>query len=151
MFDVVIIGAGLSGLQAAYSAQQAGLSVVVVEARDRVGGKTWSVPLASGRGVADLGAAWINENTQSRMAKYVKKFKLPTVAQRLKGTAVMQLADSSRVEFPFGIIPEVSKISPTSLMYSYIPYFRAHSRLFSFRLRRRRTSRRFATTSKLLL
>ncbi|EXF72964.1 amine oxidase B [Colletotrichum fioriniae PJ7] len=108
MFDVVIVGAGLSGLQAAYSAQQAGLSVAVVEARDRVGGKTWSVPLASGRGVADLGAAWINENTQSRMAKYVKKFKLSTVAQRLKGTAVMQLADSSRVEFPFGIIPESS-------------------------------------------
>ncbi|KAK0371325.1 amine oxidase B [Colletotrichum limetticola] len=108
MFDVVIVGAGLSGLQAAYSAQQAGLSVAVVEARDRVGGKTWSVPLASGRGVADLGAAWINENTQSRMAEYVKKFRLPTVSQRLKGTAVMQLADSSRVEFPFGIIPEFS-------------------------------------------
>jgi len=67
MFDVVVIGAGFSGLQAAYSAQQAGLSVVVVEARDRVGGKTWSVPLASGRGYADLGAAYISDMLQPRI------------------------------------------------------------------------------------
>ncbi|GJC81495.1 amine oxidase [flavin-containing] [Colletotrichum liriopes] len=108
MFDVVVIGAGLSGLQAAYSAQQAGLSVAVIEARDRVGGKTWSVPLASGRGFADLGAAWINENAQERIARYVRKFNLLTVTQRLEGTAVMQIDDDSTIEFPFGITPQFS-------------------------------------------
>ena len=51
MFDVVVIGAGLSGLQAAYSAQKAGLSVVVVEARDRVGaGFFYVLRLRSGTG-----------------------------------------------------------------------------------------------------
>lgn len=108
MFDVVVVGAGLSGLQAAYSAQQAGLSVAVVEARNRVGGKTWSVPLASGRGYADLGAAWVNENTQPRITKYIRKFNLPMVAQRLVGKAVMQVSENERIEFPFGITPEVS-------------------------------------------
>lgn len=107
MFDVVVVGAGLSGLQAAYSAQQAGLSVVVVEARDRVGGKTWSVPLASGRGCADLGAAWINDITQRRIATYARQFNLDTVKQRLGGTAVMQVSKEERIEFPFGITPEV--------------------------------------------
>src|SRR5689334_12809545 len=107
MFDVVVVGAGLSGLQAAYSAQQAGLSVAIVEARDRVGGKTWSVPLASGRGFADLGAAWVNNNTQKRIARYMKQFNLTTVEQRLTGTAVMQLSDKERLEFPFGITPDV--------------------------------------------
>ncbi|KAF9878275.1 flavin-containing amine [Colletotrichum karsti] len=106
MFDVVVVGAGLSGLQAAYSAQQAGLSVVVVEARDRVGGKTWSVPLASGRGYADLGAAWVNENNQPRITKYIRRFNLPMVAQRLVGKAVMQVSKGDRIEFPFGITPE---------------------------------------------
>ncbi|KAK2758400.1 flavin-containing amine [Colletotrichum kahawae] len=109
MFDAVVVGAGLSGLQAAYSAQQAGLSVVVVEARNRVGGKTWSVPLASGRGYADLGAAWVNENTQPRITKYIRKFNLPMVAQRLVGQAVMQVSadhQNERIEFPFGITPE---------------------------------------------
>ncbi|KAJ4309923.1 hypothetical protein N0V84_011247 [Fusarium piperis] len=36
MFDVVVVGAGFSGLQAALSAQKAGLSVAIVEARDRI-------------------------------------------------------------------------------------------------------------------
>ena len=64
MLDVVVVGAGLSGLQAALSFRQAGLTVKVIEARDRVGGKTLSVPCSDGRGYADLGAAWLNNNTQ---------------------------------------------------------------------------------------
>ncbi|KAL4884850.1 hypothetical protein BJY04DRAFT_232380 [Aspergillus karnatakaensis] len=105
MFDLLIIGAGLSGLQAAQSAQQAGLSVAVIEARDRVGGKIWSVPLASGRGYADLGGAWINVTLQPRVGAYVKKFGLKTVQQRLQGKAVMQERPGERFEFPFGVTP----------------------------------------------
>lgn len=108
MFDVVVIGAGLSGLQAAYSAQKAGLSVAVVEARDRVGGKVWSVPLASKRGQADLGAAWINDTLQPKVWAYCKQFGLGVVQQRLEGDAVMQNEDGSRIVFPFGITPDVS-------------------------------------------
>lgn len=113
MFDVVVVGAGLSGLQAALSAKQAGLSVVVVEARERIGGKVWSVPVASGRGMADLGASWINVYTQKRMAAYVNKFGLDTTTQRLVGKAVMQVSSSERSEFPFGITPDVSRSSCT--------------------------------------
>ena len=108
MFDVVVVGAGLSGLQAARSAQQAGLSVAVLEARDRVGGKVWSVPLASKRGVADLGAAWINDSLQKRIWSYVQEFDLGVVKQRLDGQAVMQTEDSERIVFKYGITPEVS-------------------------------------------
>ncbi|KAG7104124.1 flavin-containing monoamine oxidase A [Verticillium longisporum] len=109
MFDLIVVGAGLSGLQAAYSAQQAGLSVAVIEARDRVGGKTWTVPLASGRGVADLGAAWINDRLQPRIWAYVQKFGLHTVRQRLEGKAIMQSSESERVVYPFGITPEFTE------------------------------------------
>ncbi|KAK0642675.1 putative flavin-containing monoamine oxidase A [Lasiodiplodia hormozganensis] len=106
MFDVVVVGAGLSGLQAAYSAQKAGLSVVVVEARDRVGGKVWSVPLASKRGCADLGAAWVNDTLQKRVWSYVEQFGLQVVKQRLDGKAVMQTERGERIVYPFGITPE---------------------------------------------
>ncbi|MCA9527644.1 MAG: FAD-dependent oxidoreductase, partial [Myxococcales bacterium] len=57
--DVVVVGAGPSGLTAAYRLRQAGLRVAVLEARDRVGGRTASAPLGDG-GHADLGASWIH-------------------------------------------------------------------------------------------
>ncbi|KAF9873999.1 flavin containing amine oxidoreductase [Colletotrichum karsti] len=106
MFDVVVIGAGMAGLQAAYSAKQAGLSIVVLEARDRVGGKVWSIPLASGKGVADLGAAWINDKLQPRVTAYVRQFGLDTTVQAIDGVAIMQVSEDQRLEFPFGIVPD---------------------------------------------
>ncbi|GAB7361490.1 hypothetical protein MBLNU230_g1546t1 [Neophaeotheca triangularis] len=105
MFDVIIVGAGLSGLQAAWSAKQAGLSTIVVEARNRVGGKVWSEPTLGGLGKADLGAAWVNTNHQPRIAAYLRQFGLETVEQRLTGTAVVQVKKGEREEFPFGITP----------------------------------------------
>ena len=59
--DVVIVGAGLAGLCAAKTLRAAGRSVTVVEARDRVGGRTLSESLGSD--TIDLGArrrkSWI--------------------------------------------------------------------------------------------
>ncbi len=63
--DVLVVGAGLSGLYAARLLQQAGLSVAVLEARDRVGGRVLSQRLADGTTV-DLGAQWIGPG-QRRM------------------------------------------------------------------------------------
>ncbi|GAD93972.1 flavin-containing amine oxidase [Paecilomyces variotii No. 5] len=117
MFDVVIIGAGFSGLQAAYTAQQAGLSVAVIEARDRVGGKVWSVPLASGRGCVELGAAWINDSLQPRIWAYAERFGLKVVKQRLEGRAVMQENPEARFEFPFGITPDFTPEEKRNLEY----------------------------------
>ena len=88
--DVVVIGAGLSGLQAALDIQQAGFSCVILEARDRVGGKTLSQPLASGKGVVDLGAAWLNEVTQPKIYALAKKYGFETVVQPFRGDGIVQ-------------------------------------------------------------
>ena len=55
---VVVVGAGLAGLVAADELQRAGAEVVVLEARDRVGGRVWSRRLGNGA-VVEMGAEFI--------------------------------------------------------------------------------------------
>jgi monoamine oxidase len=57
VYDVAVVGAGLAGLSAATAVRAAGRSVVVVEARRRVGGRNFDHPLAPGK-VAELGGEW---------------------------------------------------------------------------------------------
>lgn len=108
MLDVVVIGAGLSGLQAALGLQAEGLSILVVEARSRVGGKSWSVPLASGRGCVELGGAWINDTNQHRMFSYAQRFGLELVKQNVDGDCVMDGIGGALHRFPYGESPRVS-------------------------------------------
>src|SRR5207244_2283618 len=55
--DVCVVGAGFAGLAAARMLAQEGLTAVVLEARDRVGGRTHTEVLAGGTTI-DHGGAW---------------------------------------------------------------------------------------------
>lgn len=73
--SVIIIGAGMAGLSAAYDLQRAGWQVTVLEARGRVGGRVYSVREFSNGLVAEGGAEYIDEQ-HSRMIALANEFNL---------------------------------------------------------------------------
>jgi monoamine oxidase len=107
MYDAIIVGAGLAGLQAALTLQRAGLKYLVLEARDRVGGKTLTLTASDGTIKSDLGAAWINDTNQSRMWELAQDLGLHTYTQNTTGDVVVQDSDGSLVKFPYGDVPKV--------------------------------------------
>jgi monoamine oxidase len=70
--DVLVVGAGFSGLAAARKIAKAGKSVIVLEARDRVGGKILNKVLADGD-ITEAGGTYIGP-TQNRMFALAKEY-----------------------------------------------------------------------------
>lgn len=72
--DIVVVGAGLAGLCAARDLLTAGQQVVLVEARDRVGGRTWSAPFEAAGCVVDLGAEWVDPQCHLAMMRELERY-----------------------------------------------------------------------------
>ncbi|KIW17281.1 hypothetical protein PV08_04472 [Exophiala spinifera] len=113
MYDAIVIGAGLAGLQAALTLQREGLKCLVLEARDRVGGKTLTLKDSAGKIKSDLGAAWINDTNQSRMWELAQELGLHTYTQNTTGNVVVQDFDGSLVKFPYGEVPQYPSTQDT--------------------------------------
>lgn len=96
--DVAVVGAGLAGLAAARALLAAGRSVLVLEARERVGGRVCSVTLATG-GVVDLGAQWIGP-TQERIAGLARELDCPTFPTPLEGETSFAIGGRLRRRLP---------------------------------------------------
>ncbi|NGM71280.1 FAD-dependent oxidoreductase [Natronolimnobius sp. AArcel1] len=83
-YHVGIVGAGLAGLTAARELTDMGLEVVVLEARERVGGRTAAGSLATGDTI-DRGAEWIGAEHE-RVLGLVEEFNLKLCEQYDSGT-----------------------------------------------------------------
>ncbi len=81
--DVVIVGAGLSGLSAARHVVAAGRSAIVLEARDRVGGRTLNHSLGHGK-VVEVGGQWVGP-TQDHIVALAKDLGIRTFKTYNKG------------------------------------------------------------------
>ena len=92
--DVVVVGAGLAGLTAARELTAAGASVVVLEARDRVGGRTLNEELGDGQ-VVEVGGQWIGP-TQDRLAALAETIGVPTYPTHHAGQHLVEVGGTVR-------------------------------------------------------
>src|SRR5262245_24522508 len=83
--DVVVVGAGLAGLTAARELAGAGLDVQVLEARDRVGGRTLSQAVGDHpEDVVELGGQWVGP-TQHEVLALAEELRIETYPTHVHG------------------------------------------------------------------
>ena len=110
--EVVVVGAGLAGLSAARTLMNEGVEVLVLEARDRVGGRTHSVVEDDGR-IIEYGGQWVGP-TQDRALGLVEEFGLDTFTQHSDG-ANLQVTEGTRLEY-HGAIPTGDPVQAADLI-----------------------------------
>ena len=105
--DVCVVGAGYAGLTAARRLTQHGKSVVVLEARDRVGGRIWTQHLADGSAV-DRGGAWL---APYHDAIYALAAEVGVSTYKTYVDGAHLLVDGERTRRYTGLIPKISPLA----------------------------------------
>jgi monoamine oxidase len=104
--DVVVVGAGLAGLSAARALREAGRSVAVLEARDRVGGRTLDHGIGDGK-VVEVGGQWVGP-TQHRLLALANDLGIETFPTYNVGENLVALGE--RKQRYRGAIPRINPL-----------------------------------------
>ncbi|MFI1253621.1 flavin monoamine oxidase family protein [Streptomyces netropsis] len=104
---VIVVGAGLAGLTAATALAAEGIEVTVLEARDRVGGRTQGIEVAPGQW-ADAGAAYLGER-HTELKALITRLGLATAPTTMTGQS--RFAVSSATESVDGRFPPLNAIA----------------------------------------
>jgi monoamine oxidase len=90
--DVIVVGAGAAGLKAALDLTAQGRSVIVLEAKDRVGGRLKATTVAGRTG--DLGGQWVGAGHEFLMAE-AARYGVALYSQYDGGKTIMQMFDQA--------------------------------------------------------
>ncbi|WP_460790723.1 flavin monoamine oxidase family protein [Microbacterium lacusdiani] len=100
--DVVVVGAGPAGLTAATRLKEAGLTVAVLEARDRVGGRTWTDDIDGA--TLEIGGQWVSPD-QTALLELLDELGLETFERYREGDSVYLTKDGELRRFTGDIFP----------------------------------------------
>ncbi|AZS48279.1 MULTISPECIES: flavin monoamine oxidase family protein [Microbacterium] len=100
--DVLIIGAGAAGLTAANDLRKAGLSVAVLEARDRVGGRLWTDVIDGA--MLEIGGQWVSPD-QDALKETIEELGLETYSRYREGDSVYVGPDGKTHRFTGEMFP----------------------------------------------
>ena len=100
--DVVVVGAGAAGLTAANELRKAGLSVAVLEARDRVGGRLWTDVIDGA--MLEIGGQWVSPD-QDALIQTIAELGLETFSRYREGDSVYVGPDGQAKRFTGEMFP----------------------------------------------
>jgi monoamine oxidase len=117
MSEVVIIGAGLSGLTAAYALSKSGISTLILEGRDRFGGRIHSLD-----GPIEMGATWFGQQHVT-LIKLLEEIGITSFEQHTKGKISFdpgQKATLQYFDYPQGQAPSFRIKEGTSTLLQHL-------------------------------
>ncbi|WP_147105344.1 flavin monoamine oxidase family protein [Nesterenkonia populi] len=100
--DVVVVGAGPAGLRAARSLEAAGRTVAVLEARDRVGGRTWSKEVDGA--FLEIGGQWVSPD-QKELLGLLEELGKKTYPRHRKGEDIYIAPDGTARRYSGEMFP----------------------------------------------
>lgn len=106
-FDVIVVGGGFAGATAARELFDAGKKVALVEARDRLGGRTHTIKTFKDQ-LIDVGGIWIGP-TQKKVMALVRKHNVSVFPTFNQGRGVLD--DEGQVSTYDGVIPELNLVA----------------------------------------
>ncbi|MER7083489.1 flavin monoamine oxidase family protein [Saccharopolyspora kobensis] len=126
-YDVVVIGAGFAGLVAARELALRGHAVVVLEARDRIGGRTWTDERLGRR--LEMGGTWVHwlqPHVWSEITRYGLRVEASPVAQTVHWIAGGNAHEGSPAEFNALIAPAMDRLAADSRTWFPLPHEPLH-------------------------